>query len=209
MIDITKFERAWMLMTNAAMMVGWSKVLKVFYHNWQGILADVEGPSHVCLSKLDPTLRFAVITSFLEFFNAMVGYTRSKPQHVLLFAVIRASVELLVAPLLFPVCNSWPHLFTALCWSIGDTIRFFCFVIDTMVPGGTLMKRIRYTVGPLIFPFGAAGEMIMVATLAHQRGWYALYIVAALWIVGFYPLFMSLLSNRRKFLAKLKEKKEA
>lgn len=206
MIEPRKFERAWLLTSNAAMLMGWAKVLKLFLHHWRQILTPVLGPSHICLSRLDPALRSAVITSFLEFLNAMVGLTRSKPHYVLLFCVIRASVELLVAPMLSPICNNPWHLWTVLCWSLGDTIRFFCFVMDAMVPGGSVFKRIRYTVGPIMFPLGAAGEMAMVAVLAYQRHWYVLYIVAALWIVGFYPLFVSLLANRKKFLKTLKEK---
>lgn len=215
MINLERFERAWMLLTNAAVMMGWAKVLKLFVNNWDKILAPTtttittfSGPAHVCLSKLDPTIRLAIIISFLEFFNALIGYTKSKPHYVLLFCMIRAIVELLVAPMLLPICNHWSHIFTVLCWSIGDTIRFFCFVIDGLVPGGRLMKKIRYTVGPILFPLGAAGEMIMVATLAYQKQSYVLYIIAALWVVGFKPLFLSLLANRKKFMAQEKKDKE-
>ena len=209
MIDPTKFERAWLLASNMAMLMSWAKVLKLFLHNWRALAAPLAGPTatNICLTRLTPALQMAVGMSGLEFFNAMVGYTRSKPQYVLLFCVIRAAVELLVAPLLTPTCTNRWHLFTAFCWSLGDTIRFFCFVMDVMVPGGSnVFKHVRYTVGPLVFPLGAAGEMIMVATLGYQRNWPVLYVVAALWVAGFYPLFMSLLANRRKFLDRLSDK---
>ena len=206
MIDPTKFERAWLLTSNLAMLMSWAKVLKLFLHNWRAIAAPLVGPTHICMTRLNPALSTAVTVSFLEFINCLFGYTRSKPQFVLLFCVIRATVELVVAPQLVPSCNNTWHLVTAVCWSFGDTIRFFCFVMDSMVPGGTVFKRVRYTVGPLVFPLGAAGEMIMVATLGYQRNWPILYVVAALWVVGFYPLFQGLLKNRRNFLDRLEDK---
>ncbi|GKY93147.1 hypothetical protein MPSEU_000282700 [Mayamaea pseudoterrestris] len=159
------------------MLAGWARVLQLFVHQHQAIASPIT-----------------------------VGFTRSSPLAVLVFCVVRATVELIVAPMLTPSCNSDAHLWTAVCWSLGDAIRFFCFFVDAIVPGGTVFKRVRYAVGPLVFPLGATGEMIMVAKLAHQRKWYGLYLVAALWPVGFYPLYKSLLANRRKFFDRLDDK---
>jgi hypothetical protein len=131
----------------------------------------------------------------------MTQMTKSSPVQVLLFCMVRASVELLVAPLMLPICNNWQHVATLVCWSLGDTIRFWCFTLDVLVPGGRVAKATRYTVGPVMFPLGAMCEMIMVVSLAYQKDWKILYLVAALWPVGFYPLMKSLLRNRRRFFS--------
>jgi len=176
-------------------MIAWAKVLRIFYQQLEALQTET---SPVCETKLGPDLRLALIVSFLEFFNAMSGITRSKPQQVLLFALVRASVEMLVAPLL-PSCSDWQHLLTVFVWSLGDTIRFGCFLLDALVPGARLAKTIRYTVGPILFPIGATGEALMVAALAQYRNWPLLYGAAALWPVGFFPLMKQLLRQRRKF----------
>lgn len=191
------FSRSWMLMSNFVMFFSWASVLRIFYRQFHALQDDSLA---VCADKLLPALATAVVASFLEFFNASAGLTRSNPLFVLLFAVVRASVELLAAPLL-PTCSHPIHLFTAFCWSLGDTIRFGCFLLDILVPNARLAKMIRYTVGPILFPFGAAGEMLLVGSVAYYRGWKALYVVAALWPAGFYPLMKQLLRQRRKFFA--------
>jgi len=193
--------RAWLLLTNSTMMIGWARVLRILYRKF-ALIQDPTQP--VCLQELTPDLILALMLSFLEFFNAMVGVTRSKPQQVLLFSMIRAGVELLAAPMLN--CSAWQHLLTVTCWSLGDTIRFGCFVLDNLVPGGRVAKAVRYTVGPILFPIGATGEMLMVMAIAADGRPY-LYLAAALWPLGFYPLMKQLLKQRRKFFQGPKEKK--
>lgn len=188
-------------MSNGTMMIAWLRVARLFYRRFN----DLGENEAYCQETLTPLLVMAVFVSFLEFFNAMIGLTRSKPHFVLLFAVARASVELLVAPGI--PCSAWQHRMTALFWSIGDSIRFGCFVLDFMVPGGRVAKAVRYTVGPLVFPIGAAGEMLMMAELARFRQWPLVYVVAALWPVGFYPLMKQLLRQRQEFFARLGEAK--
>jgi hypothetical protein len=150
------------------------------------------------MGKLTPDARMATVIGFLELFNAMLGATRSNPLQVLLFCTVRAGVEHLVASMLAS-CSEWQHLLTVFMWSLGDTIRFGCFLLDVLVPGARVAKTIRYTFGPLLFPLGALAEMLMVIKLAQRSGPKILYLVAMLWPVGFYPLMKQLLKQRRKF----------
>lgn len=190
-------SRMWTLFTNSTMMIAWARVLKIILHNYP---FDKE-----CNALLTPVLTMALYLGFLEFWNALLGVTRSKPAQTLLFSVVRAGVELLVAPHL--PCHTPLHIFTATCWAAGDTIRFGCFLLDQLVPGARLAKYIRYTVGPILFPFGALGEMLMVIQLGNEsQNWY-LYVAASLWPLGFYPLMKQLLKQRRKFMDQAKEKK--
>jgi hypothetical protein len=104
-------------------------------------------------------------------------------------------VEKLIAPLI--ECNSWQHLMTVTSWSLGDTIRFGSFAINTYNPQITIMKSIRFTVGPILFPIGAGGEFLMVVLAATGRR-PKLFIAAALWPIFFYPMMKQLLKQRRK-----------
>jgi hypothetical protein len=148
----------------------------------------------------------ATVIGFLELFNAMMGNTRSNPRQVLLFCIIRAGVEHLVAPMLAS-CSQWQHLLTVFMWSLGDTIRFGCFLLDVLVPGARFAKTVRYNTGPLLFPLGALGEMLMVINLARHSGVRTLYLVAVLWPLGFYPLMKQLLKQRRKFFQATEKEK--
>lgn len=184
--------RAWLILSNATMMMGWANVLVVLsLHNGD------------CEQVLTPRIRLALLLSFLELFNAIVGCTRSKPHHVLLFSLIRFGVENLVAPLLS--CDAWQHVLTVASWSAGDTVRFGCFFLDHLVSSDSdVPKRIRYSIGPILFPCGALGEMLMViAAASSQTRWsrLAFYGASALWPVGFYFLYTQLLRQRRKFFA--------
>jgi hypothetical protein len=195
----TGLSRSWLLVSNAAMMIGWAKVLKLLFRNWRSVHDPL---SPVGLDLLTPAVVQALSISFLEVFNSLVGVTRSKPLQVLLFAVVRFGVQVIVAPLL--PCTAWQHLLTVFCWSLGDTIRFACFVLDNLVPKGHIAKAVRYTVGPMVFPFGATGEMLMVLAVArNDRPLF--YLAALLWPAGFYPLFVQLLAQRRKFFESWKQ----
>jgi hypothetical protein len=122
----------------------------------------------------------------LEFINAVFGFTRSKPWQVFLFASVRMGVELWVAPLVG--CSHFTHLLTVTCWAVGDSIRFGCNALDNYTS-----KWIRYNVGSLLFPIGAFGEMWMVYTAGYP-------FAAALWPLGFVPLYRQLLKQRNKFM---------
>lgn len=174
-------------------MIGWAKVLKILYLNHRTIM-DLDNPT--CTQSLVPTLSLALSLSFLELVNALIGATRSKPLQVLLFSVVRFGTEVIVGSMI--PCGCWQHIMTVFFWSFGDTIRFGCFVLDALAPGGRVARAVRYTAGPVLFPFGATGEMLMVIAAA-QNDRPAMYIAAALWPIGFYPLFTQLLRQRRKF----------
>ena len=197
-------QRFWLLFTNATMMIGWARVLRIIYRKqnllWDEVQSQAEQDTTVCSQLLIPNLLLALCLSFLELVNALMGATRSKPLPVLLFSMVRFGTEqVLVVNRLLP-CACWQHLWTVFCWSIGDTIRFGCFVLDLMVPGGRVARAVRYTVGPILFPLGAGGEMLMVIAAGKYSDRSVLfYAAAALWPLGFYPLFTQLLRQRRKF----------
>lgn len=193
-----------LLIGNSAIFIMWFRVFSIFYTN--GMLNMDES---TCNDSLRPCVIQALIISGIELLNASLGLTRSKPHQVLLFASVRTGVELIAAPQL--PCNAMTHLFTTLCWSL-DSVRFACFGLDAFfnvigVGSVPLVKSIRYTVGPLIFPLGAGGEMAMVFSIAMKSGRYSIYFAASLWPLGFYPLMKSLLKARRKHFKKLKDER--
>lgn len=195
-MDKVALKRIALVATNTAMMVMWARALFVIAMDWRAL---TDADSAMCEETLRPKLLAALAVSFLELFSSLIGLTRSNPIQVLLFSTVRAGVEVLVAPLL--PCGCWQHLLTAACWSTGDVIRFGCFALDSLSPQfGSFVKAIRYTVGPLLFPLGASGEMLMVIGAAND-GRPGMYIAAALWPAGFYPLMTQLLKQRRKYFS--------
>ena len=187
-----KLQRFVLVATNAVTCLVWLRVLSVYaFPGWGGIA----GSDEVCEKSLRPVLATALGVSMVELATALLGLTRSKPIQVLLFAAVRTGTEHLVTPLIG--CRSWQHIFTAFCWSLGEVVRFGCFAADGLLPGQSLAKSIRYSVGPILFPLGAAGEMLMVIQAARD-GRPRLYLAAMLWPVGFYPLMNQLLRQRRK-----------
>lgn len=205
---ISRMAKAWIIITNATMTLGWAHVLLLMIFNADAIRKD---PIACSDSILSIPLYRALALSFIEVFNAIIGVIRSKPQFTLLFAVIRFGVEMIVAPMLGS-CSAWQHLLTVACWSLGDTIRFACFLLDNLTEG-LLAKSVRYTVGPMLFPLGTLGEMLMVIAAANKQdndtARYAMYGAACLWPAGFYPLMKSLLRQRRKFFATSNDKKKS
>mmetsp|Transcript_4099 Transcript_4099/g.5381 ORF Transcript_4099/g.5381 Transcript_4099/m.5381 type:complete len:263 (+) Transcript_4099:185-973(+) len=199
-------ERAYLIFSNGTMMIAWARVLRVIVRNrWEGLQDEFSeaATGSKCLGLLTPALHLAIAISFMEVFNASVGLTRSKPHLSLMFCSVRAFAETVVAPRLSH-CGIWSHLFTATCWSLGDMIRFGCFLLDLMVPGGTLAKSVRYNVGPIMFPLGALGELLMVGTYSVQTGqWFLLVAAVIAWPIGVYPLMNQLLKQRSKFFARV------
>lgn len=193
-------KRICLVATNLVMFSGWAHVIYVFATAGLESLGD--GKSEICEERLQPALYMALAISAIELLTCMMGLTRSNPIQVLLFASVRAGVEILITPLIG--CGSWQHLFTVICWSVGDSVRFGCFTLDGIVPGVTLAKSIRYTFGPIMFPLGTAGEMLMVIRAAMD-GRPTLFLAAALWPAGFYPLMKQLLKQRRKHFAPKKK----
>ena len=56
--------------------------------------------------------------------------------------------------------------------------------------------------GPILFPFGVAGEVAMLIRAAGG-GRPLLYVLAVIWVAAFLPLMKNLLGQRRKHMAKL------
>jgi len=204
----SRLARLWIVASNLTMALAWTRSLLSTVALTLAIVLQMKGsiPSkmveNICRSGVAPCVKMALGVSFLEVLNAVTGVTRSKPWQVLLFSLVRLGVELLVAPLL-DSCHTWPHLLTIICWSAGDAVRFFCFLVDNLRGGSRMAKAIRYTVGPVLFPMGALGEMIMVVTAAlRQENWntkVGILVAASLWPFGFYPLYTGLLRQRRKY----------
>jgi hypothetical protein len=92
-------------------------------------------------------------------------------------------------------------------WGFGDMVRFGCFAIASAAPQVRLVKSIRYTVGPILFPIGTFAEMMMVI-LAASDGRPMIYLAAALWPVFFYPMMQQLLKQRRKHFEPKEKKKQ-
>jgi len=196
---------------NAMMTLGWARVLieLVSLH----AASSLDGES--CINKLYPCLWRALAFSSIEFFHCISGLTRSNPAFVLMFLVVRSGVEYFAGPSVSSAtagndCMHWTHLYTLTCWSVGEVVRFGCFTLAEM-SSSKLPKSVRYIVGPIAFPLGALGEMFMVKRLAenseHHKVW--IWIVVALWPLGFAPLMAQLLRQRKKhFAAVPKTKKE-
>ena len=212
--NTTSSARLILVISNSITCLVWLRVLAVYYSYAYSFAFAVPVPvpfdNDICETTLRPALFAALAVSTIELATSVLGLTRSKPLQVLLFASVRSGTELLVTPLIG--CTSWQHLFTAFCWSVGEIVRFGCFAVDGMIPDSRWAKSIRYSVGPILFPLGAAGEMLMVIRAASSQGqqrhrpW--LYLVAMLWPAGFYPLMKQLLRQRRKHFSQEKGKPE-
>jgi hypothetical protein len=196
-------KNIWLVVSNAISAAAWGRVLLILASNGWGAMASEE--SSVCSDVMGPAIRLALGISFLEVFNCIAGFTRSPLPAVLLFSCTRAGVELLVGPLI--PCGSWQHLLTATMWSLGDLVRFGCYAIASAAPDIRLVKSVRFTVGPLLFPIGTFAEMAMVI-LAASDGRPMMYLAAALWPVFFYPMMQQLLKQRRKHYEPKENKKQ-
>lgn len=189
--------KIWLVMANAAVALAWCNVLRVILSERQNLLDN----DQLCELQLMPATKVALYVSFVELFNSIVGFTRSRASQVLLFGVVRLGVEILLTPVLSG--SNRLHLFTVLCWSLGDTVRFTCFFFDNLV-ASSWPKAIRYSVGPFLFPLGAFGEMLMVLAVGlHFDGvqQWLIFGAAGLWPLGFINLYQQLLKQRRKFFA--------
>lgn len=186
-------QRVWLVCTNFVVASKWASV---FFTVYLLLRHNLESPP--LQAHLTNATTAALSFSFLELFNAFVGLTRSQKLPVLVFNVVRSSVWMLVAPEIG--VDAWQTLMTVTCWSFGDAIRFGCFGMDTLVPGCKIFKSVRYTVAPLIFPFGASGEVMMILKFASE-GRPLYYLAAALWPFGFYPLMSQLLKQKQKHFA--------
>jgi Protein tyrosine phosphatase-like protein, PTPLA len=202
----SKMTQGWLIVTNALMMLAWASVLVFLIGSKSTTLLNYN--QDVCDASISSCIKLALYISFLELFNSIIGVTKSKPQQVLLFSIIRFGVETIVTPQLKFGCSSWQHIFTVICWSFGDTIRFGCFLFDIILTRSKVAKSIRYTIGPILFPLGTMGEMLMVIAVANQaevlRNKILIFGAASLWPVGFFYLFKQLLRQRRKFFRESK-----
>jgi hypothetical protein len=193
----------WLTASNLITAIAWGRVAMVVLATGFGELSKTE--STECAETLAPAVKMALMISFVEIFNSIAGFTRSPLAAVLLFSCTRAGVEYLVAPLI--PCGSWQHILTVSMWGLGDFVRFGCLAVHTMFPAIGMAKSIRFTVGPILFPIGAGGEMFMVM-LAASDDRPMLYLAAALWPIFFYPMMQQLLKQRRKHFQPKDKKKQ-
>ena len=148
-------------------------------------------------------------------------------QVLLLLAAVRMGIEHWVTPLLGEdSCIAMTHLWTVACWSIGDTLRFTCFVwtdlselllsVDQYHQGrgssslssissflSFWLPWLRYTIlEPVIFPLGVLGEwfLLVQAALIAPRP-FELWLAVVLWpTLGFVPLWIQLWKQRTNFV---------
>jgi hypothetical protein len=202
----------WLIATNILTAGAWFRVLWTIVINFSNITnkatTTTTTTTNVCRELLGSATNWALWISMMEIVNCLVGLTSSPLPAVLLFSCTRMGVEKIVAPL-FP-CSNWQHLMTLLSWSIGDTIRFGTFAINTANPRMVWTKSLRFMVGPIVFPIGAFGEMMMVVAAAaaqrdngRRRQAYLAAAAAALWPVFFYPMMKQLLKQRRRHFRSL------
>ena len=192
-----------LFLSNAAMQMAWINVLFILL---KGLFTNGGFTSETCEGELRPSLQTALLLAGIELLNSVLQLTKSKPHQVLLFSSVRFGVEYLTTPLL-PCSRA--HLWTVAIWALGDVVRCGCFALETgwtliqsSSPPPSWIRSIRYTVGPILFPLGAGGEMTMVM-LAAMDGRPKLFLAASLWPVGFYPLMKQLLQQRKKHFSKL------
>jgi hypothetical protein len=194
-----------LLIGNSAIHIAWLRVL------WTYATEPIVSNEETCNVLLHSRTLIALAVSGIELLNSLLGLTKSKPHQVLLFSSVRMGVEFLLAPIL--PCNAPQHLITVGCWALDGLFRFGCFGLDALLSlldrePWPAIKSVRYTIGPLLFPIGAGGEMFMVLKAAGD-GRPKLYFAASLWPVCFYPLMKQLLKQRSKHFKKLKEAQAA
>jgi hypothetical protein len=202
-MNTSKLKQFVLFIGNAAIHIAWLRVL------WTYATEPVFANEDSCNSLVHSQTLTALAISGIELLNSLLGLTKSKPHQVLLFSSVRTGVEMLLAPIL--PCNAPQHLFTVGCWALDGLFRFGCFGLDALLSlcgyeSLPVIKSVRYTVGPLLFPLGAGGEMFMVLRAARD-GRPGLYFAASLWPVCFYPLMKQLLKQRSKHFKKLKDSK--
>lgn len=93
-----------------------------------------------CIDYMTPILRRVLLLNYWEVLNSVLGYTKSNPIYVFIFVTARVCIEYYITPLLQASssnggggCIQYCHLYTVLCWSLGDTIRCGCFFLTTLV----------------------------------------------------------------------------
>jgi uncharacterized membrane protein YccF (DUF307 family) len=196
---------------NTVMAVGWAHVLVVLITLGT---ANSLFEEQACHDQLYPAVIRALLLSTVELAHCTLGLTRSKPIFVLLFLVVRGGVEYFAGPNGYfhhvTSCAQWPHLYTVACWSIGEFLRFGCFTVAEMSSSmSSLPKSIRYIVGPIAFPLGAFGEMLMLKSLADHPSTKAdhkiwIWTLISLWPFGFAILMKQLLAQKKKHFDSLK-----
>ena len=213
--DPPLLKQAWLMTTNFVIAVMWARAFSTgLTVGWMALSSrsgndEQESSSsvdNICLDDLGGSVKVALYASFLELFSSLLGITRSPIWAVGLFSCVRFGVEKLVAPMV--PCTSWEHLLTVIVWGLGDTIRFGCFAMLSVFPGATMLKSIRFTISPLLFPVGAALEMLMVIRAGSENHKPILYVAASLWPICFYPMMQQLMRQRRKHFASLTPKKK-
>lgn len=148
---------------------------------------------------------FCTVASLVEVLQALLGWTKTKPLNAAVFVVGRGFIALYIAR--FAVnFHSLAFLLTATFWSIGESVRFFCFALSTVQPSLRInLMHIRYTVGPILFPLGFIGEMCMLVQIVLSDFNILVLVITMMWPFGFIPLLQSLLRQRKKFLTKKSE----
>ena len=184
--------------SNSVVAIQWFRVLFIFLSL---ISTHADRPT-TCDTILRPCVTIALWISCMELVHILLGLTSSKLSQVLLFASVRLFVEMYVSKLL--PCQSWAHVCTIVCWSVGEAVRFSCFSLDSLYSirkkDSRIFKTLRYEVGRFLFPLGALCELVMVIQSAMVTSRFELYLAAALWPIGFIPLMRRLMKQRANHL---------
>ncbi|XP_074602474.1 very-long-chain (3R)-3-hydroxyacyl-CoA dehydratase hpo-8-like [Brevipalpus obovatus] len=215
--------RLYLVHYNIMQLVGWLLILYKFsIHAYKGLQ-----PHTLWHDVRTPLLIFQTLQA-LDVFNSLVKFTKTSP----IFSFLQVFAKIMVIwcvtiPLEGQAKHSWGIPLVTGAWSIGETIRYLYYLLKDAGISPHWLTWLRYTMFPPLYPFGIAGEMLLLfvgykhlketklfalhlpnqLNVSFQAEWLIVAILG-LYVIFFPQVFFYLLRQRRKVLSSLgKDKK--
>jgi very-long-chain (3R)-3-hydroxyacyl-CoA dehydratase len=165
----SKLTNLYLIAYNLISALGWCYLFLLTINtilSWSNFEHDAYAASRL-YSNTSIVLEILIATAGLEFFHACARIVPSPPVVVLIQCSIRFAVVWGVIDN-FRVCQeSFGLLMVVVCWSLSEITRYLYYTLNLTVKREVyLLKWCRYNFFLVLYPVGAAGEVVCIALAA-------------------------------------------
>lgn len=145
-------KTAYLFLYNIYQFIAYSYITLVLLITWSR--DGFAGVSKVAYETVGPVMRCSQAMQYLEFFHALVGYTKGSPlfpflqvtgRNFILFAIIDAEDRIHEMPVVFVLF---------IIWSLVEVIRYPYYLLSILKKEIPLLTWLRYTIWMILYPLG-------------------------------------------------------
>lgn len=171
-----------------------------------------EGPESV-FDRDGEFTKWVQTGALLEVLHSLFGVVRAPLQSTVMQVASRILLVWGIGEHFPEAAQHWAYATMLVAWSVTEVIRYSYFALNLSASPPYFLSWLRYNTFFVLYPMGISSECWLInrsrEPAAQISEWvvYGLWAILAVYVPGSYILFTHMMSQRKKALRALKEKK--